>query len=69
MSSLPPPLAFLEPLAKSAPVVSAAMNRGISLPSVDPSASIITMMSPEIVATERCVDQPPGKPVGPTILR
>ena len=46
MSSLPPPLAKRDPLAKSAPVVSAATKRGISAPSVDPSASIITMMSP-----------------------
>ncbi len=45
-SSEPPPGAYLEPLAKSAPLMSVATKERISLPSVDPSASIMTMMSP-----------------------
>jgi hypothetical protein len=39
-----------EPFAKSAPEVSAATKLGISAGSVEPSASIITMMSPVAAA-------------------
>ena len=45
MSSLPPPWENLLPLAKSAPLTRVSTNRGISAGSVEPSASIITMMS------------------------
>ena len=46
MSSLRPALLKREPLAKSAPDISALTNRTISPPSVEPSPSIATMMSP-----------------------
>ena len=50
MSVLPAPGANRDPLAKSAPEVSASTNRGISAGSVEPSASIMTMMSPVAAA-------------------
>ena len=50
MSSLSPPGRNREPLAKSAPSCSASTKRGISCGSVEPSASIITMMSPVAAA-------------------
>jgi hypothetical protein len=50
MSALPAPGANRDPLAKSAPAVSAATNAGISAGSVEPSASIMTMMSPVAAA-------------------
>jgi len=50
MSSLPPLLEKREPFAKSAPATNALTNLIISRPSVDPSASIITMISPVAAA-------------------
>src|SRR3954471_16100002 len=45
MSWLWPPLSKREPFTKSSPATSLATNWGISAGSVEPSASIITMMS------------------------
>jgi len=50
MSSLPPPSVNRLPLAKSAPATSAATNAGISPGSAEPSASNITMTSPDAAA-------------------
>src|SRR5437588_8458101 len=55
MSALPPPCANREPLTKSAPLQSAAMKRGSSAASVDPSASSITMMSPDAAELPRFI--------------
>lgn len=46
MSVLPPAPTNRLPLARSAPSTSACTNSGISAGSVEPSASIVTMMSP-----------------------
>ena len=46
MSAEPPPAMNREPLAKSAPAVSASTKRAISAGSAEPSASNITTMSP-----------------------
>ena len=46
MSAEPPPSVNREPLAKSAPSVSASTNRSISAGSAEPSASNMTTMSP-----------------------
>ena len=51
MSWLPPPAMNLDPLAKSAPdCTSVSTKREISSGRVDPSASIMTMMSPVALA-------------------
>ena len=50
MSLLPAPGANRDPLAKSAPPVRALTKAGSSAGSVDPSAAIITMMSPVATA-------------------
>lgn len=50
MSLLPPPFLNLVPLAKSAPSRRARTNFGISQGSAEPSASIMTMMSPVAIA-------------------
>ncbi len=46
MSAEPPPAVNREPLAKSAPSLSASTNRVISAGSAEPSASNMTTMSP-----------------------
>ena len=50
MSSLRPVPEKREPFAKSAPATSAPTKWTISAPSVEPSASIVTMMSPVAAA-------------------
>ena len=63
MSALPPPSRKREPLTKSAPLHSAATNRGISAGSVEPSASIMTMMSPVQAANPARSASPLPRPV------
>ena len=46
MSELPPPIVNLVPLAKSAPLIKARTNCGISAGSAEPSASTIATISP-----------------------
>ena len=58
MSSLPPPGAKREPLAKSAPATSAETKAGISAGSAEPSASNMTMTSPVAAANPQAMALP-----------
>jgi hypothetical protein len=58
MSSLPPPGAKREPLAKSAPATRAATKAGISAGSAEPSASNMTMTSPVAAAKPQATALP-----------
>ncbi len=68
MSSVPPPLAKREPLAKSAPETRAETYDTISLPSAEPSASTITMMSPLHASKPVISASPLPRPCCPTTL-
>src|SRR5215207_4009144 len=58
MSSLPPPGAKREPLAKSAPATRALTKAGISVGSAEPSASNMTMTSPVAAAKPQAMALP-----------
>ena len=62
MSVLAPPGAKREPFAKSLPASSEATNLGISAGSLEASASIITMMSPDAAANPQARALPLPRP-------